>query len=230
MPDRGGCQSFGVFVLCLSIGMPAPIVTWAKDQNPIKPRKWDRRIKVDHDFTTDMQILEIHKATPTDAGIYSILAKNRKGTAEKQVSVYVGEHSSEFHVEHTLEEQKERHHDTPTVAPPSGAVGLVMKKYTVDLGEGDEDVHIDFYDDDDEDLSLTKPASSTLTEPFHISGVGQPAETPCVEAVKRGVEPHEMDGSPSLVIRPEPVAVDVGETINLSCKVKGQILHGNHVI
>lgn len=71
-------------------GQPEPEVTWFKDDKPIKPKKKDKKYKVDWDVTTDVCSLEIKDVAQDDAGNYTAKASNTHGIAEATVSVVIG--------------------------------------------------------------------------------------------------------------------------------------------
>ena len=75
-------------------GDPDPDVTWYKDGKQLKPRKWDRRVKIDWDMKTDMQTLQIRDATEDDAGDYMVKATNDNGSTSMTVNVCVGKDTS----------------------------------------------------------------------------------------------------------------------------------------
>lgn len=55
----------------------------------MKPKKKDKRIKMDWDVATDLQFLEIHEATVEDAGEYSMEATTDGGTVASSAKVTV---------------------------------------------------------------------------------------------------------------------------------------------
>ena len=87
------------FFADFSIGSPEPDVTWYKDGSQIKVSK---RVKVEWDMATDMNILNIKNATEDDSGEYTVKVENDKGSASYTVSVNIGPEQDETVVQEVI--------------------------------------------------------------------------------------------------------------------------------
>lgn len=70
-------------------GIPQPELKFYKDDEMLKLRKKDKKLRLSYDVTDDLYILEISNPTAADAGIYRIKATNKLGSAEAEVTVTV---------------------------------------------------------------------------------------------------------------------------------------------
>ena len=77
-------------VSCLHVESDAEI-TWYKDDKQIKPKKSDKRVKVDWDMAEDLTSLSVSDATIEDAGNYLVKATTKEGTVTELVTVAVTE-------------------------------------------------------------------------------------------------------------------------------------------
>ena len=73
----------------ITLGNPAPEVSWYKDKQKLKPKKKDQKLKIDYDLDQDMNILTINDATMEDSATYTIKAKNSVGSVSESAIVTV---------------------------------------------------------------------------------------------------------------------------------------------
>ena len=77
--------------LFITVGDTEAEITWYKDDKKIKPKKSDKRVKVDWDMAEDLTSLSISDATIEDAGKYLVKATTKEGTVTELVTVTVNE-------------------------------------------------------------------------------------------------------------------------------------------
>ena len=79
------------YFMCLNSGESEAEITWYKDDKKIKPKKNDKRVKVDWDMTEDLTSLSISNVTIEDGGNYLVKATTKEGTVKELVTVTVNE-------------------------------------------------------------------------------------------------------------------------------------------
>ena len=116
------------------LGDPEPEVTWCKGEDQIKPKKYDKRIKIDWDMAEDLNILIIKNATAADTGDYTVIAKNKRGTARFTVTVIVGK-AAEVQITESVESSQ-----TLTVTQEAGQVeeSVVESATTIQISSTEE--------------------------------------------------------------------------------------------
>ena len=193
-------------------GDPEPQVTWYKDEAPIEPEA-DTRITIH--CQSDLHILIIEDADRNDAGEYMALAANEHGSFRYRITVIVaddeqGHASQQRKIRKTVTTKR-----TVSVVEETLVDGQVVER-TIQSEEITEDapsVH-------DRSIEEASVRIEDVTEKI----------TPSLLLATRVVqtdEPNDLetvnDGSPPTFTEPpEPVYVDVGDDINLSCRVQGQ--------
>ena len=179
-------------------------MTWYKDDEPIKPKKGDKRIKIDWDMKQDLNILVIEKALAEDAGKYTAIAENKFGSFKFSVTVLVGKPEGAEIIK-TIESKR----------------SVKMIEETVVDGEVvDRKVTEEFSEEKPETVEVVKQEETTAVT---ISGTAEEVKESVMELKTVTVEaPTEEEGEPPKFVRaPEPVFVDFGETIELTCRVTG---------
>lgn len=73
-----------------NVGDPEPEVEWSKDGELLKPRKKDKRLRIDWDIAEDMHLLELKDAREEDSGEYTFRALNVGGVSDTSAHVSVG--------------------------------------------------------------------------------------------------------------------------------------------
>ena len=200
-------------------------MTWFKEDKQIKPKRGDKRIKVDWDMKTGLNILVIEDATKDDEGKYVVIAENKFGTFKFSVTVLVGRPEGGEIIK-TTESKR-----AVTVIEETVVDGEVVERTVKeDVSEGEPKTVVEKItlegskpvqtaaqatlstSEESADLTMKGVAdeSVTLSETMKITGT----------ATEESLTP--MEGSPPKFSQPpEPIFVDFGETIKLSCKVEG---------
>lgn len=93
-------------------------MTWLKNGKVLKPKKKDKRIKIDWNISDDTYFLEIHEATTEDCGTYTARVCDRGGSVETNVDVCVTlpvVEKNESTVSETVEEAPAKKQEEPEV-------------------------------------------------------------------------------------------------------------------
>ena len=131
----------------------------------IKPKKDDKRVRIDWDMKENLHILTIDEAKLSDGGEYAVKAENPNGGFTLKVNVVVSD-------------------------------------------------------------STSSSSSSTITKTIIMGEGGEATETVMKTVI--GGESGGVEGAPVMEKAPEPTVVGVGDTIRLTCSVKGQRVHSTH--
>lgn len=212
-----------------TVGDPEPEVSWYKDDVPIKPRRGDKRIKADWDMKQDLNILTIIEATKEDEGTYTVIAENKFGSFKFSVTVLVGRPEGAEIIK-TTESKK-----SVTVVEETVVDGKVVERTVKeDVSETEPETVVETISA----VSEATPTETTVTEKtvtkktseeaVHIKGskdkLAESASALQIVSIE-GSEPEsdtdEEGKAPKFVQAPEPVFVNFGETIRLTCKVEG---------
>ena len=194
-------------------GDPIPSVNWYKDDSRVEPEN-DTRITIDCDPDTDLHILLIEDAEPSDAGEYMALAANEHGSFRFRITVIVADQQDappppQRKILKTITTKR-----TVSVVEETLVDGQVVERTVVqevteenpsEVVEGMEEASIHIQD-------ITRLAESTP----------QSVTSPEPKVNHLEAADGEEGSPPTFIEPPEPVYVDIGEDIKLSCRVKGQ--------
>ena len=207
-------RNFTDLDLCFPcIGDPEPDVLWFRGDKEVKPKKHDKRIKMDWDMKTDLYTLTIKEAVKDDAGDYTVKAVNKFGSFTFTVTVLVGRPEGAKIVE--------------TTRTTTSVQETIIDGEVVDRVEK-KDVQVDKADEVDVEKTMVTAtvdeAKVEVSETTAVSATQEVVEEFVEETKVKETEvkePKEDKRAPKIVIPPEPTVVDVGEMIRLTCKVSG---------
>ena len=182
---------------------------WYKDDVLIVPEAGDTRITIECDPDRDLHLLIIQDADSHDAGEYMALAINDHGSFRFRITVIVADSPPppQQKIRKTIKTKR-----TVSVVEEMLVDGKVVERTVVketmeedEPGElGVEEASVLITDITDQLSTSHTVTSSDLIDFETTSTVTSEEGTP-----------------PTFVKPPEPVYVDIGEDINLSCQVKG---------
>lgn len=177
---------------------------WFKGDSEIKPKKKDKRISVDWDISQDIHILEIKLATQKDAGDYVVKAENDRGYVRATFNiVVVGK-------------------DESTEVSESAEVSLTTK---AEKSEISESAQLRIESEITEEVTEAVDASSTVTLQA-VTGTSVTEEGVAEVTIVK----EEGGQAPEFVTFPQPSIVKEGETIRITCKIKGLHNYSLHLI
>lgn len=81
--------NFQYFQCCCVCFLENAEISWTKDGKKLKPKKKEKRLKIDVNTKTNVSTLEIEGATLEDSGEYAVVAENAEGVSSCTVSVKV---------------------------------------------------------------------------------------------------------------------------------------------
>jgi hypothetical protein len=191
-------------------GEPEPEITWYKGDTEIKPKKKDKKYKIDWDVTTDVSSLVIKDAGSEDAGEYKVKATNAHGTSESVVTVEIKEKESKkkkaklVAKTEVTEEQEEQK-------------AVVIEGQTATESETAEKKGISV-----KGKTETESEEAVADKLELKSKVGAEEVEEKIEEKKAEVEKAApKQEKPVFDVSPESVTANEGEEIKLTCKVKG---------
>lgn len=224
-------------------------MTWYKTGEPIQPKKDDSRVKVDYDQKQSLHILVIMDANTQDAGDYTAIARNDYGSFKFTVTVLVGNTEGAEIVKKTVESKrttklieetivdgkvvdKTVHEVTEEMPTVSESVDTSV---TQKITESGSDVALQEEIKFETDVQTTRKQSKseivtikeqkTVKESSVERKIGDEVKMTKKEKIMTSESSQKISGEegqpPKFTQPPEPVLVDVGETIKLTCRVSG---------
>ena len=182
----------------------------------------------------DLYILTIDNARESDAGEYAVEAKNSKGGFTLKVNVVVGktapapkeaekvESIQSMSITKTVSSTTEGGTVHETTSESSFTVMSDSTASAITSSEGQSTELTLSLADEKPAEKAKKAAEVEVVEAKTQEASATISETSEAVTTKEVVEEKAAPGAPKFDIPPEPVAVDIGGTIKLSCKVTGQ--------
>lgn len=219
-------------------GEPEPDVKWFKDDVELKTSKKNKRIKTDWDIKENMYILEIKDARNEDTGDYVLKAENDSGFLKATINVIVMDKDTSVKIIEATEESVVQEEDE-TVQ------NVQVKKVTVvkeTIVEGDEVSQVASKDkpiklikaveepvspEKEETVETVTVKKVTVVEEKVVEGdelseaIKKEKPVKLVKTVEEPVNSEEEGKAPEFETFPQPSVVKEGETIHLSCRIKG---------
>ena len=186
--------------------MPEPEVTWYKGDKQLKPKKGDKKTKVSWDVSTELSTLEIKKADSDDAGEYTVKGTNTHGATSATINVIVQEKEAK-------EKKKKKLGVKGSVTSETEeAEKEAIKAETTTVTETEQ-----VTSEAKVSAEIVEESETAARAQLAVKGeVQQEAveETEATETVSLGQGPY-------FEVAPQPLVVAVGETITVTCKIKG---------
>ena len=198
-------------------GEPEPEIKWLRDGIRIKPKKSDKRLKIEWDMKEDLNILQLNSVTVEDAGQYMIVASNPAGKTSSTAIVSVMQAANKVHMveEVSLESTGETTEgETDTEAETTDYETATETEVDFETAEETETETEDF----EEKIIIAKTQVSIEAEAEELA-----SDTDSVVEVEVTTEETKKPeaAKPHFELTPQPMNLETGNTIKMTSKVSG---------